>query len=318
MPTLSRGFLRWFGTGAAVLEDFADRLSHVWTFVLLLVLACVVSWKQGYSKPMICLVPQHSTAAFQSYAESICWNSRFIRYPVKDSGDPNHYNSFFPTPFVGPVDESFNTTLYQWIPLILLIQAAFFKLPNIIYYVFQSMTGMMPDKVYNLTVGFERLSGEERSQLGRRLGRVVYNWCKQCENCLPWKMATMLWFVVKILYIVNVAVQIDKMNKVLRTYNPPYDNSTSFTDLVQTNMFENNASQWKASNVFPRAVMCVFPVIHLQNVQKYTLSCQIPANDFLENVYTFVWIWCHFVVIVSSVSLFIWIVRRLVPVFRKR
>ena len=84
MPTTSRnGLLRSLYGGPAVLEDFADRLSHIWTFGILLLLACVVSWKQGWNKPIDCFCPAEFTDNMVTYTESICWNNRFITYPDK-------------------------------------------------------------------------------------------------------------------------------------------------------------------------------------------------------------------------------------------
>ena len=82
---------------------------------------------------------------------------------------------------------------------------------------------MAPETVYNFTVGFKRLSVEDRFKFGRQLGKVVYNWCKQSENCSPWRMATIIWLIVKILYSINVSLQLRAMNRILHTSIPPYE-----------------------------------------------------------------------------------------------
>jgi len=325
MPTTSRnGLLRSLYGGPAVLEDFADRLSHIWTFGILLLLACVVSWKQGWNKPIDCFCPAEFTDNMVTYTESICWNNRFITYPDKPDEENPHFE---PTSAMTVVAHSYysphrNTqkiSLYQWIPTILLIQAALFKLPNILYRVLQSLTGMGSEKVYNFTIGFRNLSVEDRSKLGRQLGRVVYNWCKQCENCSPWRMATFVWIIVKLLFIINVSLQLRAMNRILHTYNPPHENRTSYSDVILTNFFENNASTWRPSPVFPREISCLFDIRVLQrNIHSYSVTCQLPSNYFNEDVFTFLWIWFQFVLIVSGSSCFFWIVRRFVPVFRSR
>lgn len=332
MPSISRGLYRWLFQRSAVLEDFADRLSHFWTVGLLLVLACVTSWRHTYTSPITCWCPSQFTGALVVYTHSYCWNSYAIQYEENTEEAMNRLNlsagfGLFHKngmPVVSQMEPeslldkaSTTTTLYQWLPLILCFQALLFKLPNIVLYTFHGFTGISFDKIAGLTSGYENLNLVERQQLGRQISRYVYRWCTRFAGCPPCRVLTLLWFLVKILYLVNVSVQLSTLNTYI-TPGPPLENDTSYGNSIQDNMFDNNATMWKESPVFPRFVMCRFDVVFLQNIQNYMVMCSLPANFFNERVYMFLWVWMMFVTIVTSVSLAVWLLKTILPFMRKR
>ncbi|WAR27977.1 hypothetical protein MAR_013681 [Mya arenaria] len=51
----------------------ADRLSHVWTVGLLLVLAAVTSWRQAFSRTIECFCPAEFTSNHVRAVEAMCW-----------------------------------------------------------------------------------------------------------------------------------------------------------------------------------------------------------------------------------------------------
>lgn len=344
MPSVSKGFCKWLLWRGASLEDFADRLNHFWTFGLLLLLACIVSWKQSYSTPINCWTPAEFTGAYNNYVNTLCWNSYFIKYPrdiekaEKEIADmfnvsSSSINLYFvgrspDDPFVSSndIDETSSLltkmtttrTLYQWIPVILCIQALLFKLPNVLMYILHGYSGTSFDKIAGLTSGFEKLNLTERACLNQQIGRYVFNWCQQFGNCLPWRLLTLLWVIVKLLYCINIIAQMHLIDSMLKTTDPPLDNSTSYGDVIIGNLFRNNATLWKESPAFPRNIFCDFEIVMLQNIQRYRVQCVLPANYFNEYVYMFIWVWCLFVAIVTSLSLVIWLLKTLFPMFRKR
>ena len=339
MPTVSRGFYRWSFYRGASLEDLADRLNHFWTVGLLLILACVISWKQGANKPIHCWCPNQFTEVMVDYTESLCWNNHHIAYPRDVEKAMIALNITRPILFMNTqnkplpylmadeeiTDEEGNmlplmsttVTLYQWLPLILIFQALLFKLPNLMMYMLHGYSGLSFDKISGLTDGYENLDINDRHIVGRQTGRYLYNWCNQC-NLLPWRFLTLVWFFVKLLYFINVIVQTVILNAYLRTNDPPLDNSTSYGDVISTNIQENNASLWRQSPNFPRKAMCNFEIPYLQNTQKWTVICQLPVNEFNETVYMFMWVWMVLVALVTCVSFVVWVLRTLIPIFRKR
>ena len=320
MPRVSRGVFRWLFHRVATLEDFADRLNHVWTVGLLLILACVISWRHAYTNPITCWTPVQFTEALNEYARTTCWNSPVLAYGIPSYELPADLQMprVYQTP-QGPDGVSVEyTALYQWIPLILCFQALLFKLPNIVLYVCHGYSGISFDKIAGLTNGYENLNLQERQILARQIARYVYRWCRQCGDCLPWRLLTLLWLLVKVLYLVNAVVQLNAFDKYMNTYYPLRANSTWYGDVITGNILTNNITLWHESGAFPRRMLCNFDVHVLNRKHMYTVSCMLPGNAFTEQALMYLWVWLVFVTIVTCLSLVIWVLTTAVPVLRKR
>ena len=317
MPSISRGLFRWLFQSGARLEDFADRLNHVWTFGLLLVLGAVISWKHSYQSPITCWTPAEFQEAQVNYAQQTCWNSYYLFEPKFDK------NSLYVLPYVS--QEIFHedkaeatTTYYQWVPVILCLQALLFKLPNIILYIFHGFSGLDFDKIAGLTVGYQSLNLAERHNLANQIARYIYRWCKMFPRGLPWRLLTVIWLVVKLLYCINVIIQMAYIDRFLKTTNEPYDNSTSYADVIYDNMAKNNGSFWKVSPMFPLKVMCHYTIRQFGNIQEYSIQCDLNANPFTERAYMFLWVWLLFVAVVTTLSFVVWVLLTLLPFPRQR
>lgn len=318
MPTVGRGLFRWLFCSGARLEDFADRLNHVWTFGLLLILGAVISWKHGYQSPITCWCPPEFPAASVVYTHKRCWHSYYMYYPKEDEISDESYH----LPIVEhepKKDESeYITTYYQWVPVILCLQALLFKLPNIILYIFHNFSGVDFDKIAGLTSGYQNLNLTERQNLASQVARYIYRWCNMFPRGLPWRLLTVIWFLVKCLYCINVVIQMAYIDRFLKTTNEPYDNSTSYGDVIYDNIAKNNGSFWKVSPVFPRTVFCDFPIRMLQNIQRWRIQCDLNTNPFTERAYMFLWVWLLFVSIVTMLSFAVWLLLTILPLSRQR
>jgi len=99
-------------------DDVADRLSHFYTPAILVVFAAIVSSKQYVGEPINCWVPAHFSGAHEEYANSFCWIRNTYHVPFTEQipmKSPERYRSMIP--------------YYQWVPMILLVQALLFYLP---------------------------------------------------------------------------------------------------------------------------------------------------------------------------------------------
>lgn len=336
MPTVSCGLYRWLFSSRATLEDFADRLSHFWTFGLLLVLASVISWKQGYNEPMRCWTPKDYSTSMTAFVNDVCWNSHIIVHPrdLQKSMEQLQMKAVphrFPDtslPIIGyhQLDSrdvllwkmSSTRTLYQWIPVLLCLQALLFKVPNLLMYILHSYSGMSFEKIAGLTRGYENLNLHERCLLCQQIGNRIYSWCRQFKHCLPWRLLTILWLFVKFLYCANIIAQLCLVDAMLRTTDPPHDNSTSYGDIIGGNIFQNNATVWKTSPAFPRRVLCGLEIQQMSTIYQHVIECTIPLNTFTEFAYMLIWVWFVVVAVVTCLSLLVWMPKTLIPVFRRR
>ncbi|KAL3308428.1 Innexin inx3 [Cichlidogyrus casuarinus] len=113
-------------------DDFADRFSHTFTTLLLVIFTLVISARQYIEKPIACWVPTEFTRAQEEYAESVCWvtSTYFI--------DPNAQN--VPT----NISVRYHGVIhyYQWVPFILMLMAFLFNLPCILWRLFNWQSGI--------------------------------------------------------------------------------------------------------------------------------------------------------------------------------
>lgn len=316
MPTVGKGLFRWFFCSGARLEDFADRLNHVWTFGLLLILGAVISWKYGYESPISCWSPAQFGHAQVAYTHQTCWNSYFIQYSFEKNEDNELQIPIVTQELSGKY--KYDITFYQWVPIILCMQALLFKLPNIFMYILHGHSGIDFDKIAGLTDGYQNLSLSERHGLAYQISRYIYRWSKMFPRGFPWRLLTALWFLIKCMYCINVVIQMAYIDKFLKTKNRTYYTPRSYGVVIYDNIATNNASMWRVSQVFPRKVMCEFSIKQLQNVQQYRVQCDLVANHFTEGAYMFLWVWLVFVSVVTIISFLSWVLSTLLAIGRKR
>ena len=322
MPTVGRGLFRWLFCSGARLEDVADRLNHVWTFGLLLLLGVIISWKHGYHSPISCWCPIEFSGSMVLYTHQTCWHSYFIQEPLVD--DHPISLSKFGLPIIRQQKlaehdmQGYTTTYYQGLFVILCLQALLFKLPNIIMYIFHSYSGLDFHKIFGLASGYENLNLAERSNLSNQFARYIYRWCNMSPRGIPWRLLTVTWLLVKIMYCVNIVTQMAYNDKFLTPTNEPYDNSSSYGSTIYDKLVTNNATTWKTSPVFPVKVMCAFTIRQLRNTNQYVVQCDLNANQFSQQAYMSLWVWLLFVSVVTMLSFVVWMIRTLLPIGRER
>ena len=112
-------------------DDFADRLSHRFSTAILIIFAIVVSTKQYVGDPISCWVPAHFTGNWEEYANNYCWIRNTYYLPFED--------------YIPKEEEDEKRRMipyYQWIPIILLIQALMFYLPTVVWRTLNSRSGI--------------------------------------------------------------------------------------------------------------------------------------------------------------------------------
>lgn len=80
-----------------------------------------------------------------------------------------------------------------------------------------------------------------------------------------------------------------------------------------------SGQEWPETLLFPRVSYCRVPSIRLVGGENaYTAQCALPINMLNEKLYIFLWFWIVFLVIVTAISLTLWIIRMISPFRRYR
>lgn len=292
-------------------DDSVDRISHIYTVVLLIVFVIAVSSGQFFGEPIHCWIPAefHETT-FGDYTNNLCWVKNSYYIPMTES-----------IPDIDSDKSEHEITYYQWIPLILLLQAFLFKFPNLVWSMMNSYSGVSMDKVIKLCNDTQSNTPEERQETIENLAMYMdkWLWCTQRQRsniiqrvqkkisnilvCICSRRGgtylTGLYLFSKLLYVVNAIGQLFLLNAFLaQDYNV-------YGLEYMANVIHNTPA--KESPRFPRVTLCDVQIRQLNNLQPWTVQCVLPINLFNEKIYVVIWFWLVFVSIISGISFIRWI-----------
>ncbi len=126
-------------------DDRVDRLSSIYTVLLMVVFAILVNMTQWIGKPIICWTPKHFTGAHIKFANSYCWIKTTYYLPFDDEIPKGHEG-----------ETRQNIQYYPWIPFILLAQALFFYAPSAVWHSFNQQAGVDADNIVQAALMFSR------------------------------------------------------------------------------------------------------------------------------------------------------------------
>lgn len=300
-------------------DDWIDRLNHRWTPVQLLLFALLVSTKQYVGDPISCWVPKHFSGAWEDYTNSYCW-VRNTYYLGWDEEVPTEQAS-----------RHNRIIYYQWVPMILMMQALLFHIPISIWRVFNQKTGVDLNDMVETAERYQRadeLSLKKKvmdilsRQLDRYLAtstRTVEDECCTLDSCEFSLQSVLikvcccvcgkrfgnylmvLYLLVKLLFLANVIGQLWLLNEFLgQDYNMYGVHVIDAT---------NRGEDMTQSARFPRVTMCDFDIRRLGNIHSYTVQCVLPINLFNEKIYLYIWFWLVFLSALNVWGLVRWLIR---------
>jgi hypothetical protein len=113
---------------------------------------------------------------------------------------------------------------------------------------------------------------------------------------------TLMFFTVKILYVINTITQFFLLNAFLSF------NFTTYGPEAINKLFSSNIDVLESPR-FPRVTMCDFMVRRLgSNQHWYAVQCNLPINMFNEKIFLGVWLWLIILTILNIFSIISWIV----------
>lgn len=112
---------------------------------------------------------------------------------------------------------------------------------------------------------------------------------------------TVMYFSVKMLYVINVVAQFILLNAFLAFH------FTSYGFEALGKLF--TGTDWFESPRFPRVTMCDFMIRHLgSNQHWYAIQCNLPINMYNEKIFFGIWIWLIVLMILNILSIVFWVV----------
>jgi hypothetical protein len=301
-------------------DDVYDRMSHRWTPALLAGFAVLVTSYQNLDNPIHCWVPVHFTGGWAAYTNQWCWikNTYWLHFDEEIPKEVQHR-------------EKHPIIYYQWVPLILMVQALMFYLPVLLWRNLNSRTGIDLNDIVETAEKFQFsddmetkkktlnfLSKQTDRYLGmskrptNKFGGPFSNLGPVMKNCLSTlctpccgkrfgNYISMMYLFVKLLMLANVIGQIFLLNKFLG-----FDYNLYGFYVVRAWM---NGSEWHESPRFPRVTLCDFDIRRLGNIHRYTVQCVLTINLFNEMIYLVIWFWLCFVALLTAVGILLLLLR---------
>ncbi|KAG5445726.1 Innexin unc-7 [Clonorchis sinensis] len=104
-------------------DDFIDRVNHSYSTTILMLCTLIVLSRQFIGKPMSCWTPNEFTGAQEEYATMLCWVTSTYFISPKEPAIPPDLS----------VRRKDSVHYYQWVPFLLMFQAALFSVPCIVW-----------------------------------------------------------------------------------------------------------------------------------------------------------------------------------------
>lgn len=285
---------RWLSNTfkAKTFDDAVDRLSYVTTATLLAFFSIMVSCKQYVGSAIQCWMPMEFKGGWEQYAEDYCFIQNTFFIPERSE-------------IPGDVEDRQKAEIgyYQWVPIVLAIQAFMFYLPSWIWSSLYKQCGLDFPSVISEAEALRSSDSETRKKGINKLVGFIEDiletrskndygrfYCYRFGKGLG-SMTSLLYIGIKLMYLANVLIQFIILNKFLGNETFLWGFHT-FADLYA-------GREWQDSGVFPRVTLCDFSVRKLANVHRYTVQCVLMINMFNEKIYLFIWFWFVFVLIAT-------------------
>nr|CDP94486.1 BMA-INX-5, isoform b [Brugia malayi] len=278
-------------------NDIIDRLNYQYTALIIALTAFTLAATQYVGKPIQCWVPAQFTGAWEKYTETYCFIKGSYYMPL-ESEIPHEYSQR---------DESV-IGYYQWVPIVLALQAFLFYFPSIVWRTMNSHTGVNVKGILNSAAmvkkKFDKSSRLAQVHIAADHLRDALDMQRELRtgsfDCFHLGKRSGVYLIVlylftKLLYVINVILQFVILNAFL---GPQY---TLWGAGILSDIWRGK--EWSESGHFPRVTMCDFHIRVLGNIHRWTVQCVLMINMFNEKVYIFLWWWFVLVGTLSVLSL---------------
>ncbi|KAM7537444.1 hypothetical protein Aperf_G00000071786 [Anoplocephala perfoliata] len=305
-------------------EDLADRANFQWNVIVLLVCMLLVTVRQYFMAPLVCYIAVTvSGANSEAYLTNYCWVEGTFPLNLTIGAVPHEHEAW----------SSKNPEImnyYQWVPLVLGLQAILYYLPRILWSMFTfNRTGMDLQNLIRTANNAAKEDGEKREKAVRHMAKslelLLFNRREYRERggsiarmlqALPGKRhgnnLIYYYLLIKILYVLIGIGQLYLMYAFLR-----FDQKEGyffFGYRLLDDLLKGKA--WTETQIFPRVGACRPTLYQVSTTNSYFVQCVLPINMLNEKIYVFLYFFLGSVVIIQVLSIPLWIFR--ISAFRQK
>ncbi|CAF0927638.1 unnamed protein product [Adineta ricciae] len=301
-------------------DSYIDRLSHRYTTTLCVVFAILVTTKQYAGDPIDCWVPAQFKPSYEAYTDSYCWIANTYYIPIDQE-----------LPDDEPGRRNKDILYYQWVPFILLFQAFLFYFPRIVWRTLNFRAGLDLVNLVDAAIKYEQVEQYEsrdrimsylivnieryisaRAQLTRRhiekrfsCLRRMFRMCFFCSNRHYGNYLVIVYFLVKLMWLVNALAQLFLLNAFLG--NDYY----LFGFEVIEKLLKNQ--RWTENRHFPKVTYCDFKIREIGINHFYTVQCVLRINLFNEVIFIIQWFWLISISAATVYDFLLWLYHCTIP-----
>lgn len=290
-------------------DNIIFRLHYRTTFSILLV-ACIMVSSYSYidsSDSAIQCMMDKGTGIRPEIINRYCWIMSTFTLPKHFKGnlgeDFIHYG-------VGPHkndDERIYHAYYQWVPLMLALQAVMFYAPHWIWKAVEG--GRMKNIIKGLNLAID--DDSIRKDTVKRLADYMKVRMQYLRDHQMWAAK---FFFCESLNFVNVVAQIFITDKFLGGEFLKYGTEVlNFPDMAPEDRVD------PMSRIFPRMTKCIFHKFGGSGtIQRFDAMCVLGMNIVNEKIYIFLWFWFIILAILTGGNLLLRIVQLFSSKLRNR
>jgi len=290
-------------------DNFIFKLHYKVTFAILLLCSAFVSAYHYIDSAGSAIQCMHDekVGVPTEIINNYCWIMNTFSLPDHYSGEKNvdfiHHG-------VGPhamEDERIYHSYYQWVPMVLALQAIFFYAPHWLWKQLEN------NRLKNIIVGLNRALADDESR-NKQVGMLADYMRQRMKETTEHRAWAGKFFFCEVLNFVNVIGQIYFTDTFLGGEFRRYGSEVlSFVDMDPEDRVD------PMSRIFPRMTKCIFHKYGGSGtIQRYDALCVLGMNILNEKIYIFLWFWFIILAVLTGCNLVLRIFQYFFPDIRDR
>lgn len=283
------------------IDNNVFRLHYKATMFVLIACSLLVTQKQYFGDPIDCVTSDVDNGIMDTY----CWIHSTFTVPTH----PGKVGEHIPHPGVGPLvdhkginHEKKHHKYYQWVVLVLFLQALMFYIPRYLWMAYEG------GKIKMLAADLDSPIVDDDIKKERKEMLVQYFY----GNINSHNFYAFRFFACEVLNFINVIGQIYLTDRFLGGEFLEYG-----TQVVEMSEQELGTRHDPMDLVFPKVAKCTFESYGASgSIARYDGLCVLPLNILNEKIYIFLWFWFIIVAVITAIGLLYRIATVFIPEFR--